>query len=212
MNLPHTSMVYIVDADPALRDALQGLLESVGLRTLACADAEAFLAAYRSDWPGCLLLDAEIPGCKDLSVQQHLREQHIDVPVIMMAAHADVAMAVTALRQGALDFIEKPFNDQILLDGVHHALTVDAARQRAWAQHQDFLRRFDTLTAREQDVLRWVVEGLSNREIAEMLNLSHKTVEVHRAKVMRKMRADTLSQLIRMAVAIDILKLYEPDA
>ncbi len=212
MNLPHTSMVYIVDADPTLRDALQGLLESVGLRTLACADAEAFLAAYRSDWPGCLLLDAEIPGCKDLSVQQRLREQDINVPVIMMAAHADVAMAVTALRQGALDFIEKPFNDQILLDGVHHALTVDAARRRAWAQHQDFLRRFDTLTAREQDVLRWVVEGLSNREIAEMLNLSHKTVEVHRAKVMRKMRADTLSQLIRMAVAIDILKLYEPDA
>ncbi len=211
MNLPHTSMVYIVDANPSLGDALQSLLQSVGLRTLACADTEAFLAAYRSDWPGCLLVDAEIPGCKDLSVQQCLRERDINVPVIMMAAHADVAMAVTALRQGALDFIEKPFNDQILLDGVHHALTVDVARRHARAQHLDLLHRFDTLTAREQGVLRWVVEGLSNREIAETLNLSRKTVEVHRAKVMRKMRADTLSQLIRMAVAIGILKLYQPD-
>ena len=212
MNPPPTSMVYLVDADPTLRDQLQRLLESVGLRTLACADAEAFLAGYSPDWPGCLLLGAPLPGGGDLGLQQRLREQGIDVPVIVIADHADVAMAVTALRQGALDFIEKPFNDQILLDGVHHALTVDAARRRAWAEHQDFLRRFDTLTAREQDVLRWVVEGLSNREIAETLNLSRKTVEIHRAQVMRKMQTDTLSQLIRMAVAIGILKLYEPEA
>ena len=212
MNLPHTPMVYIVDADPALRDALQGLLESVGLRTLACADVEAFLAAYRSDGVGCLLLDGRIPGCNDLGVQQRLRERGIGAPVIIIADHADVTMAVTALRQGALDFIEKPFNDQILLDGVHHALAVDAARQRAQAQHQDLLRRFDTLTAREQDVLRRVVKGLSNREVAETLNLSRKTVEIHRARVMQKMQADTLSQLIRMAVAIGILKLYDPDA
>ena len=212
MNPPNTSLVYIVDDDPVLRDALQGLLDSVGLRTLACVDAKAFLAAYRSDRPGCLLLDVRIPGCNDLGVQQRLREQGIDVPVIIITGHADVAMAVTALKQGALDFIEKPFNDQILLDGVHHALTVDVARRRTRAQHQDFLRRFDTLTAREQDVLRRVAEGLSNREVAETLNLSRKTVEVHRAKVMQKMRADTLSQLIRMAVAIGILKLYDPDA
>jgi len=205
-------MVYIVDADSALRDTLQRLLESVGLRTLACPDTEAFLAAYRPDWPGCLLLGAPPPECGDLGVQQRLLEQGIDVPVIMIVGYANVAMAVTALRQGALDFIEKPFNDQILLDSVHHALTVDVLRRRARAQHQDLLHRFDTLTAREQDVLRWVVEGLSNREIAETLNLSRKTVEIHRAQVMRKMQADTLSQLIRTAVALGILKLYEPDA
>ena len=194
-----------------LCEVIQGLLKSVGLQTLAYADVEAFLAAYRLDWPGCLLWDAQIPGCGNLGIQQRLREQGIDVPVIMIAGHADVAMAVTALRQGVLDFIEKPFNDQILLDGVHHALAVDAAQQRARAQRQDLLRRFDTLTAREQDVLRWVVEGLSNREIAEKLNLSRKTVEIHRARVMRKMEADTLSQLIQMTVAIGILKLYEVD-
>ncbi|KAB2928887.1 MAG: response regulator transcription factor [Candidatus Contendobacter sp.] len=212
MNPPPTSIVYIVGADSALHDALRDLLESVGLRTLACANLEAFLAAYQSDWPGCLLLDARVSGRDDLGAQRRLREQGIDAPVIMIAGHADVAMAVTALRQGVLDFIEKPFNDQILLDGVHHALAVDATRRRARAQYQELLRRFDTLTAREQGVLRWVVAGLSNREIAETLSLSRKTVEIHRARVMRKMEADTLSQLIQMTVAIGILKLYDPDA
>jgi FixJ family two-component response regulator len=212
MNPFPTSLVYMMDVDPSLRDALQRLLESVGLRTLACADAEAFLSAYQPDVPGCLLLNLRTSGGSDLGFQQRLREQGIDVPVIMLAGQADVVMAVTALKQGALDFIEKPFNDQILLDGVHHALTVDAARQRARAQHQDLLRRFDTLTAREQDVLRRVVEGLSNREIAEVLNLSRKTVEIHRGKVMQKMEADTLSELIRMAVDLGILKLYDSEA
>lgn len=212
MNRTSTSMVYSVGTDPALHDALQRLLESVGLQMLACPDIEAFLAAYRPDWPGCLLLSIPLPACGDLEVQQRLLEQGIDVPVIVITGHADVPMAVNALRQGVLDFIEAPFNDQILLDSVHQALTVDVGRQRARAQHQDLLRRFDTLTAREQDVLRWVVEGLSNQEVAETLNLSRKTVEIHRAQVMRKMQADTLSELIRMAVALGILRLYEPDA
>ena len=212
VNPPPTSMVYILDDDPLLRDALQGLLESVGLETLACADVEAFVAAYRPNRPGCLLVDVRVQGRNDVGIQQRLREQGIDMAVIIIAGHADVAMAVTALKQGALDFIEKPFNDQILLDGVHHALTVDAARRRVQAQRQDFLRRFETLTSREQDVLRRVVEGLSNREIAELLNLSRKTVEIHRAKVMRKMQAETLSELIRIAMAIGILKLFGPDA
>lgn len=204
-------MVYSVGADPALRDTLQRLLQSVGLEMLACADVEAFLAVYRPDWPGCLLLGVPRPEHGDPGVQQRLLEQGIDIPVIVIAGHASVAMAVTALRRGALDFIETPFNDQMLLDSIHHALIVDVGQRRVRTQHQNLLCRFDTLTAREQDVLRWVVEGLSNREIAETLNLSRKTVEIHRAQVMRKMEADTLSQLIRMAVAIGILKLYEPD-
>lgn len=211
MHPPPTSIVYIVGADPALHDVLRGLLESVGLRTLACADVEAFVAAYQPDQPGCLLLDARVSEPNDPGAQQRLRKEEIDAPVIMIAEHASVAMVVTALRRGVLDFIEKPFNDQILLDGVHHALTVDATRRRARAQHQELLRRFDTLTAREQDVLRWVVAGLPNREIAETLNLSRKTIEIHRARVMRKMEAETLSQLIQMTVAIGILKLYDSD-
>ncbi|MDG4552290.1 MAG: LuxR C-terminal-related transcriptional regulator [Candidatus Contendobacter sp.] len=211
MNPPPTSIVYIVGADPALHHALRGLLESVGLRTLACVDVAAFVAAYQPDWPGCLLLDARASGPDDPGALRRLREEGIDAPVIVLAEHASVAMVVTALRRGVLDFIEKPFNEQILLDGVHHALAVGAARRRARAQHQELLRRFDTLTAREQDVLRWVVAGLPNREIAETLNLSRKTVEIHRARVMRKMEAETLSQLIQMTVAIGILELYDSD-
>ena len=211
MNPLNTSMVYLVGVDPILCEALQGLLKSVGLPTLACPDVEAFLAVYQPDAPACLLLNAEMPGGNVLDIQQRLGEQNITAPVIIIAGRADVAMVVTALRQGALDFLEKPFNEQLLLDGVHQALTMDVTRCRARAQCDDLRRRFDTLTAREQDVLHWVVQGLSNREIAETLNLSRKTVEVHRAKVMHKMAADTLSQLVRMAVAIGILKLYEAE-
>lgn len=209
MNPAHTSMVYIVDVDPALRDSLRCLLESVGLQALIFADTEAFLTAYQPDWPGCLLLDIRVPGRNDLDIQQHLYDLGIDVPVIIITGHGDVSMAVTAMKQGALDFIEKPFNDQLLLDCVHNALAEDQVRRRTRARRQELLRRFDTLTPREQDVLRQVVYGLSNREIAEALSLSRKTVEVHRAKVMQKMQADTLSQLIRMAMAIGILTVHD---
>ncbi|MBL8259142.1 MAG: response regulator transcription factor [Candidatus Competibacteraceae bacterium] len=209
MTARETSLIYVVDDDPAIRDSLRHLLESVGLRTLSFGDVEAFMAAYQPDCPGCLLLDIRIPGRNNLSSQQLLRERDIDLSVIIITGHGDVAMAVTAMKQGALDFIEKPFNDQMLLDCVHNALAEDRVRRRARAQRQELLARFKTLTPREQDVLRQVVEGLSNREIADLLHLSRKTVEVHRAKVMQKMRADTLSQLIRMAMAINLLKVFD---
>ncbi len=210
MNLPETPCVYVVANDPKLRATLQNLLESVGLSTLMCTDMEALLAVYRPQHPGCLLL--EITTVDDHALaHQYLRQQQIDTPVVVIAAHADVAMAVTALKQGALDFIEKPVNEQLLLDGVHHSLHLDAARRGAQRQRQDFLRRLATLTVREQDVLRWVTEGLSNREIAETLHLSHKTVEIHRAKVMQKMQANTLSQLIHIALALGVLKLYDAE-
>lgn len=209
MTAQNTVLVYLVDDDPAVRDSLQNLLESVGLQVRSFADTETFLTAYRPDCPGCLLLDVRIPGRNDLSSQQLLRDRGIDVPVVIITGHGDVAMAVTAMKQGALDFIEKPFNDQMLLDCVHNALIEDRIRRRTRAQRQVLLARFKTLTPREQDVLRQVVEGLSNREIAELLNLSRKTVEVHRAKVMQKMQAETLSQLIRMAMALDILQIFD---
>ncbi|HAO34118.1 MAG TPA: response regulator [Candidatus Competibacter sp.] len=209
MTARESSLVYVVDDDPAIRDSLQHLLESVGLRALGFADVETFLTAYQPDRPGCLLLDIRIPGCNNLTSQQLLRERDIDIPVIIVTGHGDVAMAVTAMKQGALDFIEKPFNDQMLLDCVHNALAEDRVRRCTRAQRQQLLERFGTLTPREQDVLHQVVEGLSNREIADLLHLSRKTVEVHRAKVMQKMQADTLSQLIRMAMALNILKVFD---
>ncbi len=212
MNSAHTPLVYIVDDEPTLHDALLGLLKSVGLQALAVADMEAIITAYQPDRPGCLLLGIQHPRPNDLHTQQRLREQGIDLPVIIIAGHSDVSLAVNAMKQGVLDFIEKPFNDQLLLDGVHHALAEDMIRRRSRARRREFQHRFDTLTPREQDVLRQVAEGLSNRDIAEALHLSRKTVEVHRAKVMDKMRADTLAQLLRMTMTLGILKLYDPDA
>ena len=173
---------------------------------------DRLLTTYQTERASCLLLGIQHPAHHDLGIQQRLREHGVDMPVIIIAGHSDVSLAVTAMKQGALDFIEKPFNDQLLLDGVHHALAQDTIRRRTRARQRKLQRRFDTLTPREQDVLGRVAEGLSNQDIAETLNLSRKTVEVHRAKVMDKMQADTLAQLIRMAMTLGILKLYDMDA
>jgi FixJ family two-component response regulator len=205
----HAPVVYIVDDDATLRDSLQVLLESVGLRTLVFTDTEGFIKAYRPDTPGCLLLEVRIPGRNDLNAHQQLRNQGIDIAVVIITGHGNVAMAVAAMKQGALDFIEKPFNDQLLLDCVHNALSHDRARCLTHARRQDLLRRLGTLTPREQDVLRQVADGLSNQEIAATLQLSRKTVEVHRAKVMQKMCATNLSELIRMAITIDIIEIFK---
>jgi two-component system, LuxR family, response regulator FixJ len=204
-------LVYILDDPSALRDTLSRLLESVGLQALAVADLETILTAYRPGRPSCLLLGIRTGG-HDLGILSRLRQHTIDMPVIIITSQSDVPLAVAAMKQGALDFIEQPFNDQILLDCVHHALAEDAVRRRARNRRQDIQNRFDTLTPREQEVLQRVVEGLSNRDIADQFNLSRKTVEVHRAKVMQKMQADTLSQLIRMAMTLGILKLYDLDS
>lgn len=203
MNTAENPLIYVVDDDAALCCALRGLLGSVGLEVRAFADLDPFLEAYQADQPGCLLLNDGIPGHGGLSAQRRLRELGIDVPVIIMAGHSDVATAVVAMKQGAMDFVVKPFNEQLLLDGVHQAIAEDRVRQRNRAWREDLQRRFDTLTPREQDVLRWITEGLSNQEIAEALQLSRKTVEAHRAKVMHKMQAHALSQLIRMAMTLE---------
>lgn len=199
------SVVYILDQDTVLCEALCQLMASVGLSVRPFVDLAAFLHAYQPEHPACLLLDVRA----DHDVQDDLRHQGIDLPVIVMAYRSDVATAVAAMKQGAMDFLEKPLNEQMLLDSVHHAIAEDQGRRRTRARRQALLNRFETLTLREQDILQHVAEGLSNRDIAERLELSHKTVEVHRAKVMQKMGARTLSQLIQMAMALDILKLYD---
>ena len=207
----HTPIIYVLDPDAALREALRRLVESVGLSAWVSADPDAFLTAYQPDRPACLLLDLCIPGSATASIQEDLRAQGVDLPVIVMTYRSDVATAVAAMKQGAMDFLEKPVNEQLLLDCVHHAIAEDRVRRRARTWRQMLLGRFETLTPREQDILQRVAEGLSNREIADRLALSHKTVEVHRAKVMQKMGARTLSQLIRMAMTLGLLKLYDGD-
>lgn len=208
----NTPIIYILEPDATLGDALRRLVESVGLSAWVSADLAAFLTAYQPQRPACLLLDLQIPGLAQSSIQEDLRTQDIDLPVIVMTYRSDVATAVAAMKQGAMDFLEKPINEQLLLDCVHHAVAEDRVRRGARAWRQMLLCRFTTLTPREQDILQRVAEGLSNREIADRLDLSHKTVEVHRAKVMQKMGARTLSQLIRMAMALGLLKPYDGDA
>lgn len=204
--------VYIVDADPTARATLQTLLESVGLRATACVNTTAFRAIYRPDHPACLVWGIPPLNANQFNLTQQLRQWRIEVPVLAIAARADVALAVAVLKQGALDFFEKPVSEQLLLDGVHQALRLETQRLKIQRQRQDFCHRFAALTAREQEVLHWVMAGLSNREIAQTLNLSCKTVEIHRAKVMQKTQADSLAHLIHMALAVGVLSLWEDEA
>jgi FixJ family two-component response regulator len=209
MSIEPDPVVFVVDDDAALRGALKFLLESVGLHVAVYSRAEEFLRSYLREFPlnqpGCLLLDVRMPGMSGLHAQQKLPEVGIDLPVIIITGHADVSMAVTSMKQGAFDFVEKPFNDQLLLDSVQNALEHNMAHRRSDAHRQEVLDRFATLTPREREVMERVVEGMHNKVIAADLLVSRKTVEVHRAKVMEKLQAESLSDLIQMAMNVGIL-------
>ncbi len=202
------STVFIVDDDDAVRDSLIWLLESVGLQATPFARARDFLDGYRPDQPGCLLLDVRMPEMGGLQLQQELGERGIQLPVLVITGHGDVPMAVAAMKQGAMDFIEKPWNEQHLLDCVQNALALDRENRRQDARREDMRRRYRSLTPREREVMERVAQGLSNKAIAEALSVSRKTVEVHRAKVMDKMGAASLSDLIQMAMGLKILQEY----
>ena len=216
--------VYVVDDDEAMRDSLAWLLESVGLPVRSFANAAACLAALeqadgaRGEIPGsgsdtgsqpqapsaeacgCLITDVRMPGMSGLNLQRNLARQHPAIPVVVITGHGDVPMAVTAMKQGAWDFIEKPFHDQTLLDCVQRALQHHRQRHQAHAHERRIRQRYAALTPREREVMDQVVAGHANKDIAEQLGLSRKTVEVHRARVMDKMQADSLAALVRMAL------------
>lgn len=203
-----TPTVYIIDDDPAMRDSTQWLLESVGLNAMSFSNGQDFFDSADQITGGCILLDVRMPGMSGINVQQMLPDYNIDLPVIIVTGHGDVPMAVSAMKHGAVDFIEKPFNDQHLLDCVHTALDVHKRKQVSDKSLNGIRQHFDTLSPRETEVMKLVVKGLPNKTIANMLDLSRKTVEVHRARVMDKVQADTLSDLIRMALAIGHLDKY----
>ena len=183
--------VHVVDDDAALRDSLRWLLESAGHRVATCASAEEFLATDAAEQGGCVLLDIRMPGMSGLELQDELARRGHTIPVIFITGHGDVPMAVNAVKKGALDFIEKPFNDHALLALIDKALAIDAeARRRA--------ARFEKLTPREREVMERMVAGKRNQDIAAELSISIKTVEAHRAGVMRKMRVDSLAALVRL--------------
>jgi len=195
-------IVYVVDDEPAIRDSLALLLRSVGLATRTFESAQAFLDAFRPEPGACLLADVRMPGMSGLELQERLHARGLKVPVIVLTGHGDIAMAVRAMKAGAADFIEKPYNDQVLIDAVHRALAASRAPQSAPAADRAGIEaRLATLSPREREVMQLVIEGKPNKVIATRLGLSTRTVEVHRAKVMEKMEARSLAELVRMALA-----------
>ncbi|WP_457667485.1 response regulator transcription factor [Thiolapillus sp.] len=192
--------VFVVDDDEAMRSSLQWLIESVGLSVECYDSAEAFLDAYYPGRSGCLLLDVRMPGMGGLELQEYLRRHEISIPVIIITGHGDVPMSVRAMKEGAIDFIEKPFNDELLLDAIRNALSVDERQRWEQSQRAELASRLSLLTPREHEVMDMVTAGRSNKEIANALGVSAKTVEAHRAKVMDKMQAGSLAELVRMSM------------
>lgn len=192
-------MVFVIDDDPAIRAALEDLISSVGLEARPFASPAEFLKAERPDVASCLVLDVRLPGMSGLAFQQELARAAITLPVIFITGHGDVPMSVRAMKAGAVEFLTKPFDEQALLDAIHAALERDRARRHESAAVAVLCARYDTLTAREREIMRFVVAGLANKQIAAELSLSEVTVKVHRGQVMRKMRARSLPELVRMA-------------
>ena len=199
--------VFVVDDDAPVRDGLKLLLRSVGHRVETCASAQEFLDLYTDDRPGCLVLDVRMPGMSGLDLQERLNERRAILPIIFITGHGDVPMAVEALQAGALDFLQKPFRDQELLDRIARALEKDASNRRELVELKQIAARFAELTPRERAVMDLVVQGKANKVIAGDLDISQRTVEIHRARVMEKTQAGSLAHLVRM-----VLRLQETGA
>jgi len=204
--------ICVVDDDAAARSSLRLLLKSLGLNAVAYDNAAAFLAGYDPAQPGCLLLDIRMPGMSGLELQQELNRRGTISPVIFITGHGDVAMAVEAMQHGAFDFLQKPFREQELLNRVQKALDRDRAVRDQLRGHEAMQLRLETLTPREREVLEAVAKGGSNKVIAHELGISQRTVEIHRGRVMQKMNAESLAQLVHMATALGITHLAPKDA
>ncbi|MDD3355144.1 response regulator transcription factor [Zoogloea sp.] len=200
--LPEQS-IYVVDDDEPLRDSLVWLLESQGFQVASFASAEDFLKAWRPEFNGCLLLDVRMPGMSGLELHERLRALYSTLPIIFITGHGDVPMAVAALKKGAVDFIEKPFNDTELLKLVTQCLVTERESRVRRRQDAEVARRLDQLTQREREVLDLIIAGKLNKQIADVLGISIKTVEVHRARVMEKMSAQSLAELVQQVMAIE---------
>ena len=197
--------VYVVDDDQGMLDSTLWLLESVGLTGVPFTNGRAFLEACDPTANACVLLDVRMPGMGGLNVQEEMRARGIDLPVIFVSGHADVPIVVRAFKAGAVDFIEKPYNEQLLLDSVQQALERRPARPRSDARLAEVQARLDQLTPRERDVLLPLVRGYTNREVAEQLDISVKTVDLYRSRVMKRMQAETLPELVGMVIAAGLV-------
>lgn len=199
---PEKPLVYIVDDDASMRDALEGLFDSVGLQTQAYATAKEFLSASLAERPGCIVLDVRLPDMNGLEFQTRLMETGVGIPVVMMTGFGDIPMSVHAMKHGAVDFLAKPFRDQDMLDAVMAAITRDQQRRVVEHDVSQLKSRFETLSPREQEVMLLVTVGKMNKQVAGDLGISEITVKIHRGAAMHKMGARTYADLVRMADAL----------